>query len=98
VPRAMMRDGAGLLVESVGAEIRRVADDRCLRLVWSGFGARERRPYPIGHDLHGHVPVRVAVNQAGGMEAALRVRLAVRGHRDEPPGSEKAFRRVASGT
>ena len=77
VARAVVRHRARSFVNRVGAKISGVSRDSGLGLIRRGFLAGVLRARSIGHDLHGHVPSVVIVNQPGGVRTAAGIGLAV---------------------
>src|SRR5271169_2122858 len=74
--QAMMRNGARLFVDRIGAEIGNVVGKRRLRFLAAGLlaGARD---FAVRSDMAGHVTMGVVDDDALGIVAAFRAGLAV---------------------
>ena len=83
----VMRHGGGLLIDGVGAEVRRVPAHPIGHLLEAGrpgIGG----PRPIRLDLGGHVAVRVVDDDARGLGPPGRL-VGAAFDRDQPPASDK---------
>src|SRR5580692_1120959 len=86
----MVRDGAGLFVDRIFAEIGDVAVERCLGFV-AGRLVAGLGDVAVGRDLAGHVAVGIVDDDALGVRTLSLPRLAVDSRADMTPRADQAL-------